>query len=71
MGAPQGPSEAEKMLDVVAREKITVTSSTFDGLEKIPDLIELVHSGRMVGKGMIIVDPEQIKAERKPGLELA
>jgi propanol-preferring alcohol dehydrogenase len=65
------PGEAEKMLDVVAKEKITVTSKTFNGLEKIPELIELAHSGKIMGKGMIIVDPKQIKAERKSGLELA
>jgi D-arabinose 1-dehydrogenase-like Zn-dependent alcohol dehydrogenase len=65
------PDEAKEMLDVVAKEKITVTSKQFDGLEKIPDLIKLAHSGKLVGKGMIIVDREQIKAEHKPGLELA
>jgi propanol-preferring alcohol dehydrogenase len=65
------PSEAGRMLEVVAKNKITVTSNTFDGLEKVPELIELAHSGKMTGKGLIIVDQEQIKAEHKPGIELA
>jgi propanol-preferring alcohol dehydrogenase len=65
------PSEAEHMLDTVAKDKITVASNPFDGLEKIPELIELAHSGKMSGKGMIIVDREQIKAERKSGVGLA
>lgn len=59
------------MLDVVAKNKITVTSHKFDGLEKLPELIELAHGGKMAGEGMIIVDQEQIKAEHKPDIELA
>jgi propanol-preferring alcohol dehydrogenase len=64
------PSEAERMLEVVAKNKITVTSNAFDGLEKVPELIELAHSGKMTGKGLIIVDQAQIQAEHKPGIEL-
>jgi propanol-preferring alcohol dehydrogenase len=54
------------MLDVVAKNKITVTSNKFDGLEKLPELIELAHGGKMAGKGMIIVDQEH-----KPDIEHA
>ena len=64
------PKEAEEMLEVVAKHKITVSTNKFNGLEKIPELVELAHSGRMSGKGMIILDPEQIKAEHKVGAEL-
>jgi propanol-preferring alcohol dehydrogenase len=56
------PAEAERMLDVVAENKI---------IEKLPELIELAHGGKMAGEGMIIVDQEQIKAEHKPDIELA
>lgn len=65
------PADQERMLEAVAKNKITVTSNKFDGLDKIPELIELAHSGKMSGKGMIIVDQEQIKAEHKAGIELA
>ena len=65
------PKEAETMLDAVAKNKITVTSNKFEGLDKIPEMIELAHSGKMSGKAQIIVDPEQIKAQQKAGVELA
>ncbi|KAI9664916.1 MAG: hypothetical protein M1821_006364 [Bathelium mastoideum] len=64
------PKEAVDMLDAVAKHKISVHTNPFDGFDKIEKLVELAHSGKMKGKGIIIVDPEQIKAERKPGLEL-
>jgi propanol-preferring alcohol dehydrogenase len=49
------------MLEVVAKHKISVRTNPFHGLEKIPELVELAHSGKMSGKGIIIVDREQIK----------
>jgi propanol-preferring alcohol dehydrogenase len=48
------------MLEVVAEHKITVRTNPFYGLAKIPELVELAHSGRMAGKGIIVVDPEQL-----------
>lgn len=48
------------MLEAVAKHKITVRTNPFQGLEKIPELVELAHSGNMAGKGIIIVDREQI-----------
>ncbi|KAI9701392.1 MAG: hypothetical protein M1820_006483 [Bogoriella megaspora] len=65
------PKEAVEMLDAVAKYKISVHTNPFYGLDKIHDLVELAHSGKMKGKGIIIVDEEQVKAERKPGIELA
>ena len=59
------------MLDAAAKHKITVTTNPFQGLEKIPELIELARGGNMAGKGIIIVDPKQIEDERKAGIELA
>jgi propanol-preferring alcohol dehydrogenase len=55
------PEEAKRMLEVVAKHNITVRTNPFQGLEKIPELVELAHSGKMAGKGIIIVDPEQLK----------
>jgi propanol-preferring alcohol dehydrogenase len=58
------------MLDVVAEHKISVRKNTFQGLEKIPELLELAHGGKMSGKGIIIVDQKQIEEERQSGIEL-
>jgi len=64
------PEEAKRMLDVVAKHKISVSKNEFNGLEEIPKLIELAQSVKLTGKGMIVVDPQQIEEERKPGVEL-
>lgn len=58
------------MLDVVAEHKISVSTNPFNGIKNLPELVELAHSGRMSGKGIIIVDEKQIAAQQKPGLEL-
>ena len=64
------PEEAKRMLDVVAEHKISVHTNPFQGLEKIPELVELAHSGKMSGKGIVIVDPEQIEKEKDAGVDL-
>jgi propanol-preferring alcohol dehydrogenase len=48
------------MLEVVAEHKISVLTNPFQGLDKIPELVELAHSGKMKGKGIVIVDPKQM-----------
>ncbi|KAE9961476.1 hypothetical protein BLS_002007 [Venturia inaequalis] len=64
------PDEARRMLDVVAEHKISVKTNPFNGIKKLPELVELAHSGKMSGKGVVIVDEKQIAAQQKPGLEL-
>lgn len=56
---------AKEMLKVVADHNITVKTNPLSGLKKIPELLELAHSGKMKGKGIIIVDEQQIDEERK------
>ena len=53
--------EAQRMLQVVAEHGISVKTNPFFGLEEIPRLIELVESKKMAGKGVIIVDEEEMK----------
>ena len=53
------------MLDIVAEHNITVKTNAVQGLKEIPKLIELAHSGKMAGKGIVIIDQEQIKEEHK------
>ena len=64
------PQESRDMMDIVAKHNISVKTNPFHGLDKIPQLVELAHGGKMQGKGIIIVDEEQVKAEKKPGLTL-
>lgn len=53
------------MLDLVAKHNISVKNNIFHGLEEIDKLIELVHTGKMKGKGVVVVDPAQIEKEKK------
>ena len=54
-------SEAQHMLDLVAEHDITVTNNLFFGLQEIPKLVDLAHSGKMAGKGMVIIDEGEIQ----------
>ncbi|KAL9597233.1 MAG: hypothetical protein Q9219_005276 [cf. Caloplaca sp. 3 TL-2023] len=57
--------EAQRMLEFVAENNITVKTNPFFGLKEIPHLVELAHSGKMAGKGVIIVDEDEIKREKE------
>ena len=59
--------ESVSMLDCIAKHGITVTTNPFDGLEKIGELTELAHGGKIKGKAVIVVDPEQIEREKEIG----
>lgn len=59
--------ESTQMLDLIAKHGVTVTTVPFEGLDKIEQLVEKVHSGTLKGKAIIIVDPEQIEHEKKIG----
>ncbi|KAI4915421.1 uncharacterized protein J4E92_009375 [Alternaria infectoria] len=56
--------EARDMLDLVAEHGITVQTSSFQGLGEIEKLVELADSGKMKGKGVVIMDQEQIEREK-------
>ena len=56
-------TDAQRMLDLVAEKNITVKSNPFVGLNELPKLIDLAHSGKMAGKGILIVDAKE--ADRK------
>ena len=61
------PEQSKSMLDTIAKHGVTVTTVPFQGLDKIEELVELVHGGKIKGKAVIIVDPEQVEAEKKIG----
>ncbi len=54
-------AEAQRMLDLVAEHNITVKRNPFFGLKEIPNLVELAHSGKMAGKGVVVVDEKEIE----------
>jgi len=47
------PSQAEEMLQFVAKHRIPVKTNVYYGLNEIPKLVEEAHSGKMQGKGVI------------------
>ena len=53
--------EAENMLAVVAAHKISIKTNPFFGLKEVPKLIDLARSGKMQGKGVVIVDEAEMK----------
>lgn len=55
------PKEARQMLDVVAEHGISVETNAFNGLGEIERLVELAEGGKMKGKGILIMDPEQLR----------
>ena len=57
-------AEAADMLKTVAELGIKVNSNVFHGLNEIPKLVELAHSGKMAGKGMIVIDEEAAKSQK-------
>lgn len=59
--------ESKTMLDCIAKNGVTVKTNPFYGLDKIEDLQKMVHSGKIQGKAVIVVDNDQIEAEKKIG----
>lgn len=55
--------EAKKMLKFVAEHNIRVRTVAFNGLEEIPKLIELAESGKLAGKGVVLIDREATSKE--------
>lgn len=59
------PREAREMLKLVAEHGISVTTNAFNGLGEIEELVRLAGSGKMKGKGIIVMDAGQIGKERE------
>ena len=59
--------ETKSMLETIAKHDVTVNKVPFQGLDKIDELTKLVHSGKLSGKAIIIVDPESIEREKEMG----
>jgi D-arabinose 1-dehydrogenase-like Zn-dependent alcohol dehydrogenase len=59
--------ESKEMLEKIAESGVTVKTNVFHGLEKIEELVEMVHGGKISGKAVIIVDQEQLDREKELG----
>lgn len=64
------PNEAQDMLQIVAEHNISVETNAFRGLGELEKLVHLAHSGKMKGKGIIVVDEEQVLKEKEIGAAL-
>ncbi|KAM0701146.1 hypothetical protein Q7P35_011507 [Cladosporium inversicolor] len=63
------PEESKSMLKCIAEHGVTVKTNPFYGLDKIEDLVSMVHGGKIQGKAIIVVDNEQIEREKELGAE--
>lgn len=61
------PEESKAMVKFIAEHGVKVKTNVFEGLEKIEELLDVIHSGKIQGKAVIIIDPEQIDREKKLG----
>ncbi|GAW15808.1 hypothetical protein ANO14919_052300 [Xylariales sp. No.14919] len=61
------PGESEAMMQCIAQHGVRVRTNPFHGLDKIEELLSTVKSGKLSGKAVIIVDPEQVKTEKAIG----
>ena len=52
---------------MVAAKGISVATNPFYGLDKVNALVSLSHSGKMKGKGIIVVEEKAIEHERRLG----
>lgn len=64
------PEESKEMLKFVVDHGIKVKTNPFYGLESIHELLRLVESGKIQGKAVLVVDPEQVKGEGRIGAKL-
>ena len=59
-----GAEQSQKMLNLVSEHKIHVETNIFHGLNEVPKMVELAHSGKMKGKAVVVIDEEAHRAEQ-------
>ena len=59
-----GAQQSQEMLNFCTENKIAVETNVFHGLEEVPKMVELSHSGKMKGKAVVVVDEEAIQNEK-------
>jgi alcohol dehydrogenase, propanol-preferring len=59
-----GQEYSQEMLNEVSKHNIQVETNLFYGLDKVPKMVELAHSGKMKGKAVCVVDQEELEKEK-------
>jgi propanol-preferring alcohol dehydrogenase len=59
--------ESKKMVECIAEHGVKVRTNIFHGLDKIEQLVNLVQSGKLEGKAVIVVDQDQLEHEKSIG----
>ena len=59
-----GQELSQEMLNEAARHNIKVETNLFYGLEEVPKMVELSHSGKMKGKAVCVVDQSLLDEEK-------
>ena len=60
-----GPEQAQEMLNMCGDAGISVETNIFHGLDAVPKMVELAHSGKMKGKAVTVVNEDLMKGEEK------
>lgn len=58
------PGESREMMRFISEHGISVKTNPFYGLDKIHDLVEVVDSGKIQGKAVLVIDKEQLQREK-------
>lgn len=56
--------DSQQMLDDVSKYNIKVETNLFYGLDEVPKMVELAHSGKMRGKAICVIDDDELKKEK-------
>ncbi|ETN36356.1 uncharacterized protein HMPREF1541_08633 [Cyphellophora europaea CBS 101466] len=59
-----GQEISQEMLNEVGRSGIHVETQVFKGLDKVPDMVELAHSGSLKGKAVCVVNQELVDGDK-------
>jgi propanol-preferring alcohol dehydrogenase len=59
-----GQEYNQQMLNDAEKYNIKVETNLFYGLEQVPKMVELAHSGKMSGKAVCIVDQVEFDKEK-------
>ena len=59
-----GPKQAQDMLNMVVENQIVIETNLFHGLNEVPQMLDLSHSGNMSGKALYVVDETALETEK-------
>ena len=59
-----GKHLSDEMLKVVAKHGIKAETQIFQGLERVPEMFDLLEAGKIKGKAVCVVDKDSVVKER-------